>query len=348
MMHWHWQNLAKYEREEAEHRGEAYRGQDWVHGRAWLRLGGGRMESYRTRTINPSWRLGRFRPHFGLTFTRGGCEEDYTFGLVLGWLSLYLTFSGWRAYEALPRSWGRTTGVIWFEDRLRLEWNCDSSEWSNERGPKHGKEWSCCPRDWLLGQSKYSREDLSVVAVPVVMPERAYLAQVTMHQDSWKRPRWPWPKRLLRATIDVPAGIPFPGKGENSWDCGEDATYSMTCPAADPEEAARKLRDSVLLSRLRYGGKDWVPDAYRKRRTAVEASLSPQQRKAVKRLRAGKRTFRPTRVELEGRRYEIHPGGTVYDVTPEKKTGKPALRKVEDLDLRERVAQVARDASEQT
>ena len=47
--------------------------------------------------------------------------------------------------------------------------------------------------------------------------------------------------------------IPHQGKWENSWDCGDDATYSMSCSAKSPEEALEKLRVSSEKTRGKYG-----------------------------------------------------------------------------------------------
>jgi hypothetical protein len=67
--------------------------------------------------------------------------------------------------------------------------------------------------------------------------------------------------RRIRAKITPDTPIPFPGKGENSWDCGEDATHSMTCNATNEQEAVAKLVASVLNDRYRHGGKNWRPAA---------------------------------------------------------------------------------------
>lgn len=45
----------------------------------------------------------------------------------------------------------------------------------------------------------------------------------------------------------------------NSWDCGEDAVYSLTTVAATVPEAIAKLVRSCLESRERHGGPNWRP-----------------------------------------------------------------------------------------
>lgn len=91
------------------------------------------------------------------------------------------------------------------------------------------------------------------------MPEHPYPATVRLFESTWKRPRWPFARRMVRAEIEVEGGIPHPGKGENSWDCDDDATYSLTCQARTAEDAVAKLVGSVLRDRRNYGGRSWRP-----------------------------------------------------------------------------------------
>lgn len=51
--------------------------------------------------------------------------------------------------------------------------------------------------------------------------------------------------------------IPVPGKGENSWDCGEDATYAFSCMADSVEDGIASLVRSILVRRRKYGGRNW-------------------------------------------------------------------------------------------
>ena len=65
--------------------------------------------------------------------------------------------------------------------------------------------------------------------------------------------------------------IPVPGKGENSWDCGEDATFSLSCPSTTISEAIGEMVKSCMRTRERYAGLDFKPEkprAKRKRRKA--------------------------------------------------------------------------------
>jgi hypothetical protein len=115
--------------------------------------------------------------------------------------------------------------------------------------------------DLLLGRNKYSDEVLETREIVVPMPEGSYTGRCTMKLETWKRPRW-FAKRLVRAHIDMNEGqqIPFPGKGEDSWNCGEDATFGLCTPARDVVEATAHLFQSVMRDRARYGnGFNWRP-----------------------------------------------------------------------------------------
>jgi hypothetical protein len=234
---WHWQNLNES-------------GRYLLYGRVWLHAGDG--------CVQMSWRVGRW-DGLRAMFTRGGCEEDYTLRFGFGWVDLGLTLSGFRPYDALPRGWGRDTGFYLHEDHFVMRWNCDDSSWSSKDGPAHGWGKSWFLKDVLFGPAKYTEGAGEPVVGVVAMPEGDYPVMVRLRVDTWKRPRWPWPLRHQRADVKCPQGIPFPGKGENSWDCGEDALFSSTGLAASVEGAIENVREYVTKRRIRYGGPDWRP-----------------------------------------------------------------------------------------
>lgn len=148
---------------------------------------------------------------------------------------------------------GRTVGIRWYEDVLWINlWN-DPME-----SRKSDPQWwhiTICPVDIIFGRTRYETVQKTTERVVIPMPEGGYPATVKLYEARWRRPRWPfvW-GRMQRADVTPENPIPFPGKGENSWDCGEDATFSMTCQADTALEAAMKMSKSVMESRLRYGG----------------------------------------------------------------------------------------------
>jgi hypothetical protein len=98
---------------------------------------------------------------------------------------------------------------------------------------------------------------LSEHVVDVPMPEGTYQWRVQLVERTWTRSRWPWPtvRRGFEAESLDGQQIPFPGKGENSWDCDDDAMFGMSGDGNGLDEAVASIVGAVLRNRLRYGGK---------------------------------------------------------------------------------------------
>lgn len=248
MTHWHWQNLN--ERKDGSH------GSGFVNGRAWLYLGADCASQF-----GVEWHWSRRPQSFGVRVTREGPggERDLSGAVHLGWFSFYA-----HASRVLPRRWladrDKEYGLTYDAEGDLLSWRWAADPWSWSRSTPKWQYASCFVKDALFGRAKYREGEPETHRIVVEMPEGRYTGTCVLRADSWKRPLWP--RRVVRrAHIDMDEGqqIPFPGKGENSWDCGDDATYGMTCPAESVEQAAATLRASVMRSRERYGGRDWTP-----------------------------------------------------------------------------------------
>lgn len=268
---WHAQNLDR-----------DGRGSMWKEGRAWLNVFAGDGETghgYRELVeIHPEWHLGR-PSHIGLGLEIGGGDSDREVKLHVG-LPL-ATF--WLHVDGLPRAWAhrilpgrpysytdhhgvthhtkiteaREVRLDWHSNALwwslwhsTMEWRSDTPRW------RHG---SFHPIDVLLGRHHYSHSALKTVETLIPMPEASYPATVTLQELTWSRPRWPFKVRRASAQIDIPGGIPVPGKGENSWDCGEDAILSMGADGHSLANAVAAVVKSATETRIRYGGADWRP-----------------------------------------------------------------------------------------
>ncbi len=122
------------------------------------------------------------------------------------------------------------------------------------------------PFDFFFGRPKYSDKEIESREIVIPMPEAGYKATAKLFIASWSRPRW-FTKSIQRVSIEIPEGIPFPGKGENSYDCGPDATYSITTGECNSiPEGVGKLVASVLRDRVNYGGYgSWAYDKREKR-----------------------------------------------------------------------------------
>jgi hypothetical protein len=92
-------------------------------------------------------------------------------------------------------------------------------------------------RDLLLGKSSYSNEVVETIEnVVIPMPEGKYIATMQFEISTWKRPRWKAEQRKYTCVkLDNPPR--FPGKGENSWDCGDDGIYGCSVAGHDLSKA---------------------------------------------------------------------------------------------------------------
>lgn len=231
-------------------------------GRAWFYFG-------QRHEIDLEWSLLHYarQMHAYLSLGCGDSNDEVMFALSIPYLiSVYLTFAHFIPVRWFPRRKSRTYGSLpcerqigfrIFDNALWISLWEDPMMW--DRDDPWWWRFSINPVDIALGRKDYSSKDLYTARVDVLMPEGLYPANVRMFESTWKRPRWPWPMRMIRADIEPETPIPHPGKGENSWDCEDDATHSMTCPARTPTEAAEMLRQSVLRDRTKYGGPGWLP-----------------------------------------------------------------------------------------
>lgn len=239
----HWQNLNERRRGMD---GRAPVGVPW-HGRAWLHFD--RNESH------VEWVIGGLSAHLGIRFN----SEGILLSLAVPLFSLYFGLNGpsfWRDYKKGDREI-RVSVHDW-----AIWWNfwTDPHSWGSST-PRY-RNGSFHFLDFLLGRHRYTDRDLSFRWVEVPMPERTYYGCARLHESTWKRPRW-FPRRLVRVEIEMLPGehVPFPGKGENSWDCGEDATFGISCKATTIDEGIAHLVKSALESRTRHGGHQWRPES---------------------------------------------------------------------------------------
>lgn len=215
---------------------------------------------WQSKQLGLQWCLGKHARHTMLQMnTSFVFERELHFNIGL-WGLFCLFFS--ITHPIFPH-WkeDRTTGIRIFDNAIWIDIWVNENEWRRD-WPFWKKTHRISPADILLGRPEHCEGEVSEHQVMVKMPEGEYPAKVKMFTSTWKRPRWPFAKRLRRADIEPETPIPLPGKGENSWDMDDDATYSMTCPAESPEEAAIRLAASVIRDREKYGGKDWLPNQH--------------------------------------------------------------------------------------
>ena len=216
--------------------------------------------------------------HWTLGFSLGGSEEC-GIRIRAGMGHVYLTAKAAHPmFQWVLPSWkSRDFSVSAHNGRIWVAIaRDDMAGWSTRRGAslrrcwqllkEEGINWSFSPVDILAGKPVYAEGVKVTTNEQIVLPEGAYDVTVGIGVDTWTRPRWPWPLRIQRARIEALPNkyggcLPKPGKGENSWDCGQDGLYSSYGPAASVVDALEGVREGVMRDRERYGtGIRWRPE----------------------------------------------------------------------------------------
>ena len=233
-----------------------------VHGRCWLNW---TKPNRRHNSLEFCWDL--LSDSFGIGIDTNTCERHLSGRAQIPPFSFFLTLESDTAHKIA--NWisehnksphGSMYGPTHFEVLgFRIHDNAfwfdlwhDGDGWSS-RDAKWKRLHINIP-DKLLGRQKYTSELVSEHDVVIPMPEGKYPAHVKLTKDSWKRPRWPFPMVLRRYDVKMVIPIPHEGKGENSWDCGEDALFGQGGVGECLEDAISGVVNSVLNSRRRYNG----------------------------------------------------------------------------------------------
>jgi hypothetical protein len=217
------------------------------HGRAWLHLTD-------ALSLRVEWSLfGRFchayvkaDPIEGETMCSVALGPAVWFGAggrSVARLLARAGLSGWRD--------GRELGVHAHDGTIYWKLWVDPDSWESTR--PRWRDGSFHPIDVLLGKRQHrvvSEDGPHSVSIP--MPEGSYPANVVMKVEEWARPRW-FAERIKRAHVDLEKPIPFSGKGENGWDCGDDGLSGSCFPARNIAEAVGHVVGSALETRTRRG-----------------------------------------------------------------------------------------------
>lgn len=252
----HAQNLSdKYV--EGNHVGFTHR--MWKHGRCWLNVG---REVLKDHGLRVEWNVFSGRCSIGLQY--GGWDDDVLQGhLSLLLFSIYVGLS-WPG-ELAKRIQGKTRvewGLSIHDGSLFWDMGGEWGHWSRaDPWYKHG---SINFLDTVFGRTQHHERVVKTTETEVPMKEGKYPCVVTLKDEWWTRKRTGqivWHRRNgAHVEVQAKGGIPFPGKGENSWDCGMDGLCSSHCSATTTEEAVASVVESVLKSRRRHGGSvNWVP-----------------------------------------------------------------------------------------
>lgn len=199
---------------------------------------------------------------FGLGWRVEREEQDLQFSLYCFKLfNVWLTFSTRHlAYKNDPVQ----TGIVWDPKQHIIHTQIlDESSMDSSKPALFRKYWNYA--DWLFGRSIYSESrhgrKWDMKYVEMWMPERVYRLELDFYTSYWHRPRSPFVRAIERVDVkpDIPVGVP--GKGENSYDQDEDATFSSTQPRnrRTEEKIAEDFQQDILATREKRASRDWKP-----------------------------------------------------------------------------------------
>lgn len=170
--------------------------------------------------------------------------DDRVFALKLG----YIGDPAWILIAF--NEWGDDCGMLDYYRRQVPRKHTDLQLW---RGYEIKLKWPPV-LDWIFGREKRREEILATHDVKVPMDGRDHAAVVKVSHTYSVRPRWPWRFRHSYGSwIDVENPPRFAGKGENSYDCGDDAIWGMGSRETSPASIVGEYVKRVMEYRERYG-----------------------------------------------------------------------------------------------
>jgi hypothetical protein len=209
-------------------------------------------QNHRT-LLNLEWQwLIKARFRLEIDFRKHWCIKSIALGIPF-LFSVYASFGDtdeWAEYEL---------GCYYFERALWFKVFSNPLE-SNSNDPWYRKTHCLDFADFFLGRTKCVKEEIGTEEVEIPLPERTYHGVATLERYTRKRPLW-FKQVRDSVWITVDGGVPFPGKGENSWDCGMDGLYGAGKESHCVEAAVGHFVGVVLRNRRRYGGKNWKVEA---------------------------------------------------------------------------------------
>lgn len=235
--------------------------------------------------VSPSWEWYvswvLFVSHCGINLTvgSGDCKRGVSISIQIPylfsvWVQLESKFTKWLCWKLLPIGEYEYKGEKnkYIEEKREIDFSIhhwsfwwtiwyDDASWKNTDSKLRRNSFGFEDFfDLFLGEIIIKRLTIDEGKMYVPMPEKTYEAKYVLFERTDYRKRWPrFPFRRVyyKGEVDVDGGIPTPGKGENSWDCGSDATYSLSCLARTKWGLMGKMVESVMRDRFRYGGSEF-------------------------------------------------------------------------------------------
>lgn len=216
------------------------------------------------RSVGLEWNCG-LRWQTGVSLEVGGmCDGQWLLSLHVLGTSLYLHASGFfdKLIKAASREDGMEFGIGLNDDwRVQIDFGTRVMSWrSSDPLWRRGIRVDI-PRLVLGDHRRHEGPVLADCSGLIPMPEGCYPSHITIQQLRWKRTRWPFSEHRYFVKVEIPRGIPHCGKGENSWDCGDDATYGVSFSEPHPitiEQIVGRIVAGCLRDRARYGEASWL------------------------------------------------------------------------------------------
>ena len=191
-------------------------------------------------------------------------DEGWTFSLRVPPIALWISLDGmlWQPKETHIATWDNDRSFTLATHRefsfYISEWRVHLSPWGRSMEWRSQDPWwvqgvSVDLKDLVLGRMHYHTETLGdPIPIDIGMPEGRYPALATLKRATRKRSRW---LTFVESYYDVriPKGVPFAGKGENSYDCDDDGLFGYSSYEKTLEAVAAEGATHVLNRRTRYG-----------------------------------------------------------------------------------------------
>lgn len=209
----------------------------WRHGRAWPKGWLGKYEI--------EWTV-FYSPRLFITLRKSGNKLKFHIGLLL--FSMYMSREFKHYFKRCELS------ANWFEGTIQLHLFTTDDDWLKNR-PWHRNCVSIRVVEWFTGKNECTTVYGEPFEVTIPLPEGSYRGVAKSYI-------WTAKNRFRTIThegfnFDFNPCLPFSGKGENSWDCGDDGLCGFS-PSGTLEECIGKTVTSVLSSRKRYGNASWL------------------------------------------------------------------------------------------
>jgi hypothetical protein len=199
-------------------------------------------------------------PRFG--FSIGTDDEGWNLSARVPPFALYVSLEGlglWQPTRTAIATWDNNRPFT-LPDRREFDfyvsdWRVQFTPWGRwgewrARDPWWIRGLSVDLKNLVLGRTTYEAEELALVPCHVPMPEGNYSAVAKVQRVTRGRTRW-FKRTGQEVDLSIPKGIPFAGKGENSWDCDDDGLFGIGGNSID--DAIKRAQDAVNDRRKRYG-----------------------------------------------------------------------------------------------